>query len=73
MSADSQKLVDEGYVWEATYSNPDHNGPFGFTYHTLPLSGARIELVDIGRKPAFDKWLAGGDFPSALEKGGMSL
>ena len=72
LSADAQKLADLGYVWEATYANPDHDGPFGFTYHTLPFSGTRIELVDVGRKSAFETWLSGGDFPSALEKGGMS-
>jgi len=31
----------------------------------------RLELVDIARKPAFDNWMAGGDFPTAMEPGGM--
>ena len=49
-------------MWESTYYNPDTDGPFGFTYHTLRNTGLRIELVDIARKPAFDNWMAGGDF-----------
>jgi hypothetical protein len=30
--------------------------------------GLRIELVSAERRPAFDNWIAGGDFPSALEE-----
>ena len=67
LEADSQRLTQADYVWEATYHNPDLAGPFGFTYHTLPATGLRVELVDRGRKPAFDGWMAGGDFPSALD------
>jgi hypothetical protein len=68
---DHKRLTDEGYVWEATYYNSETEGPFGFTYHTLSDTRLRLELVDIARKPAFDKWMAGGDFPSAMEPGGM--
>ena len=72
LAADSERLTTAGYVWEATYDNPAVDGPFGFTYHTLPATGVRVELVDVARKPAFDQWLAGGDFPSALEDQGMT-
>jgi len=72
LAADSAALSAAGYEWEATYHHQDEPGPFGFTYHTLPTSGMRIELVDRGRKPAFDQWMAGGDFPSALDEGGMA-
>lgn len=71
LAADSERLTNAGYQWETTYNNPEVDGPFGFTYHTLPATGQRIELVDIGRKSAFDGWLAGGDFPSAIEDSGM--
>jgi lactoylglutathione lyase len=33
----------------------------GFTYHSGP-AGLRIELVDERARPAFERWLAGGDF-----------
>ena len=69
LAGDSERLTAAGYVWEGTYHNPDVDGPFGFTYHTLPTTGVRIELVDRARKSAFDQWLAGGDFPSALDEG----
>ena len=72
LAGDSRRLTDAGYVWEATYDNPEVDGPFGFTYHTLPATRLRVELVDRARQAAFDNWLAGGDFPSALEEGGMS-
>ena len=67
LAADAELLTTAGYKWEATYSNPQEDGPFGFTYHTLGLTRTRIELVDRARKTAFDTWMAGGDFPSALD------
>ena len=60
-------------MWESTYYNPDTDGPFGFTYHTLRNTGLRIELVDIARKPAFDNWMAGGDFPPWVAWGNGEL
>ena len=71
LEEDHKRLTDQGYVWEATYLNPETEGPYGFTYHTLNESRLRVELVDIGRKPAFDRWMEGGDFPTAMEPGGM--
>ena len=71
LARDSSRLTEAGYVSEGTYHNPDVEGPFGFSYHTLPRTGLRVELVDRARKPAFERWLAGGDFPSALDAGGM--
>ena len=69
---DAQLLESAGYAWEATYHNPEYHGPFGFTYHTLGITKVRIELVDKARKVAFDNWMAGGDFPSALDDKEMS-
>ncbi|MEQ8716890.1 MAG: VOC family protein [Acidimicrobiales bacterium] len=65
--SDSARLSDAGYPWLATY---DHEScePFGFTYHVIGALGLRIELVSADRRPAFDNWIAGGDFPSALEE-----
>ena len=69
LAADAAALTDAGFVWEGTYEAPDF--PFGFTYHTLPSARLRVELVDRSRQPAFDAWLAGSDFPSALEEAGV--
>ncbi|MGI9624354.1 MAG: VOC family protein [Acidimicrobiales bacterium] len=71
LAGDSKRLTSSGYSWEGTYHNPDVDGPFGFTYHTLPGTQLRVELVDRARKPAFDTWMAGGEFPSALDDEGM--
>jgi len=71
LAGDSARLTEAGYVWEGTYHNPDVDGPFGFSYHTLPSTQLRIELVDRARKTAFDTWMAGGDFPSALDDDAM--
>ena len=71
LAGDSARLTEAGYTWEGTYHNPDVDGPFGFTYHTLPSTQLRVELVDRARKPAFDNWMAGGDFPSALDDDAM--
>ena len=35
--------------------------PSAFSYHRLP-DGGYLELVDIRMKPAFERWMAGGDF-----------
>ena len=50
---DHKRLTNSGYMWESTYYNPDSDGPFGFTYHTLQNTGLRVELVDIARKTGF--------------------
>lgn len=71
LAGDSGRLTEAGYVWEGTYYNPEVIGPFGFSYHTLPNTQLRIELVDRARKSAFDIWMAGGDFPSALDDDAM--
>ena len=72
LAGDSDRLTDAGYTWEGTYHRPDSDEVFGFSYHTFPATQVRIELVDAARKPAFDQWMAGGDFPSALDDGGMA-
>ena len=68
LAEDAEALTAAGYIWEATYDTGEGAEPFGFTYHTLPGTQLRVELVDISRKPAMDLWFAGGDFPSALEE-----
>jgi len=71
LAADVGRLTAAGYEWEASYHNPAVEGPFGFSYHTLPATGIRVELVDSARRQPFASWLAGGDFPSAMDEEGM--
>ncbi len=66
LQADALALAAAGYVWDATYDAGEDAGPVGLTYHTLPGTQLRIELVDVARKPALERWFAGGEFPSAL-------
>lgn len=59
---DSQRLDGSGAPLEATTgTGPD---PVGFAYHQ-PTHGPRVELVDAARRPTFQRWLAGGEFPQA--------
>ncbi|WP_419918195.1 VOC family protein [Candidatus Poriferisocius sp.] len=71
--ADARRLADAGYECLASYDNPDHpdGRPLGFTYHWLPTTGLRVELVDAARRQAFLDWLAGADFPAATDPSGM--
>jgi hypothetical protein len=61
MAADAARLIAAGYPCGATADTPGGQ-PVGFSYHRL-RSGLWVELVDIARKPAYDQWIAGGDFP----------
>lgn len=65
--ADAQRLADAGYEPLATYDAPDGR-PLGFTYHWLPVTRQRVELVDADRRQDFLNWLAGADFPAATER-----
>jgi hypothetical protein len=57
---DSRRLDEQGAPLEATIgAGPDARG---FAYH-LTQHGPRIELVDALRRPQFQNWLAGGEFP----------
>ena len=67
--ADAQCLADAGYEWLASYEASDGR-PLGFTYHWLPTTGLRVELVDAARRQDFLNWLAGADFPAATDRGG---
>lgn len=70
LAADSQRLADAGYEALASYDTPDGR-PLGFTYHWLPATGVRVELVDVARRQAFLDWLGGADFPPATDPAGM--
>lgn len=67
--ADAQRLADAGYEQLASYDAADGRA-LGFTYHWLPTTGLRVELVDTARRPDFLNWLAGADFPAATDRGG---
>ena len=62
VTGDATRLIAAGYECGATAATPDGK-PVGFSYHRLH-SGLWVELVDLARKPAYDQWIAGGDFPS---------
>lgn len=68
--ADAAGLTGAGYPWLATYDHESRE-PFGFTYHMIPALRMRIELVSADRRPAFENWIAGGDFPSALDEAAL--
>lgn len=62
LPADSERLDGSGLPLVATIGQ----GPRarGFAYHQ-PRHGPMVELVDAGRRMAFQSWLAGGEFPQA--------
>ena len=57
----AERLERLGSAREVTYQAAD-GGPTGFTYHRVP-AGMRIEHVDVGRRDAMLRWIAGGDYP----------
>lgn len=57
----SRQLISSGSPRLATYDGEGEDA-VGFAYHRL-ATGALIELVDSSRRPAFDRWFAGGPFP----------
>jgi catechol 2,3-dioxygenase-like lactoylglutathione lyase family enzyme len=59
--ARSRALSASGAPLLVTYAG-DPAAPVGFAYHRLP-SGLLVELVDAARRPAFERWFAGGPFP----------
>ena len=64
--AESAALEASGAPLVVTYEHSGE-GARGFAYHRLP-SGLLVELVDVARKPDFDRWFAGGDFVTAEER-----
>ena len=62
VATDAARLEAAGYPCGATAATPDGR-PAGFSYHRLQ-TGLWVELVDLSRKPAYDSWIAGGDFPT---------
>ena len=62
LAGQSTRLEEAGAVLDATAG--EDGDPRGFAYHLLQ-QGPRVELVDATRRPTFQEWLAGGDFPQA--------
>ncbi len=60
IAADIEKYAAEKYRIRASGLNRKKH-PGGFAYLSSP-SQLLVELVDTRGKPAFDRWLAGGDF-----------
>ena len=60
LAGDARQLSESGFSEEAAGVSRSGRSPFGFTYHSSP-HGLRLELVDVASRPAFDRWLAGGD------------
>jgi catechol 2,3-dioxygenase-like lactoylglutathione lyase family enzyme len=60
LAADAGELEERGMPVEVTGLGRSGKGPVGFTYHRS-VHGLRIELVDNALRPAFARWLAGGD------------
>ena len=63
LAATAAEFADGGLELDTTYDNPGP-GPEGFGYWMAP-SGLRIEVVDGARRPAFEQWIRGGEFPAA--------
>lgn len=57
----SEALAAAGAPLLVTYAGASDR-PIGFAYHRL-ASGLLVELVDAARRPAFERWFAGGPFP----------
>jgi Glyoxalase/Bleomycin resistance protein/Dioxygenase superfamily len=55
------QLVDAGLPVAMSGRSESSGKPAAFSYHRLP-GGGYLELVDIRMKPAFERWMAGGDF-----------
>lgn len=60
LAGDALQLSESGFSEEVAGVSRSGRSPFGFTYHSSP-HGLRLELVDVASRPAFDRWLAGGD------------
>jgi hypothetical protein len=58
--ADMQALLDQDYTVAATGEGRG-GSPVGFAYLNGP-TGVLVELVETRSKPAFERWLAGGEF-----------
>ncbi len=59
----AEMLRTDGLTLETTFDTPTGE-LLGFGYFMGP-SGLRIEIVDADRRPGFDAWLSGGEFPAA--------
>jgi catechol 2,3-dioxygenase-like lactoylglutathione lyase family enzyme len=60
LADDAADLEERGLPIEVSGLDRSGNGPFGFAYNRS-VDGLRIELVDDVSRPAFARWLAGGD------------
>jgi hypothetical protein len=61
LPADIERLESAGLPAAMTGRSRSSGRPWAFSYHRLP-GGGYLELVDIAMKPAFERWMAGGDF-----------
>jgi hypothetical protein len=61
LQADMDRLEAGGLPAAMTGRSRTSGRPWAFSYHRLP-GGGYLELVDIRMKPAFERWMAGGDF-----------
>ncbi|HEY8339518.1 MAG TPA: VOC family protein [Egibacteraceae bacterium] len=55
LAEESAALARRGAPLQVTFDDPD-GGVHGFAYHRMP-SGALVELVDAGARPAMERWL----------------
>ena len=60
LSGDGLQLKRSGFTQEAAGVARSGRSPSAFSYHRSP-HGMRLELVDVASRPAFDRWLAGGE------------
>ena len=60
LADDAAELERRGLPVEVAGLSRSGRRPAGFTYHRS-VHGLRIELVDAASRPAFARWLAGGD------------
>ncbi len=65
LAEESRRLVADGAPLLVTYDS-GHDEAVGFAYHRLP-SGLLLELVDVSRRPGFERWFEGGPFPIGVE------
>ncbi len=61
LRAESADLTGQELPLVATYDEAGQ-AVSGFAYHRMP-DGTFLELLDSARKPAFDRWFAGGPHP----------
>jgi hypothetical protein len=61
LRGDLARLEEAGLPVAMSGRSESSGKPSAFSYHLLP-DGGYLELVDIRMKPAYERWMAGGDF-----------